>query len=899
MNDNQNQKQKQKKCDSGFIRYYELPPLADVTMSEEADSHHVNMVIKDTLIIHHARIIDVTTLRDLHVGLPRGSYGFLFRGQRISGGGGGGIGGGGNNNNLDVGDIVGQHYSAFGDYNMQQDVGSQSCSTKPVGGGEVNPPREYFCAVSTLEEAQSWVIALQWSVAVCQKTMLRHSLSDSDNDNDTDNDHKNLTREGKKNNSNDYSAKTITSIATPTSTTTTTANSNKQSKSGRILVTKVFGFRIIQVDNSTKSTMTKRRRNGSSKSNSSTDDSTSSDVSIFRHYFHCCRWEVAYEVALLLVEKTSSKVEERRILLTAMQLGVMLEEMSKSIKRNRTIMVPFLDDLQQQTENLPRFICNNRNRSKNNYYGECTPEIFEASVAKMDGILRALAMEAVAVNSVNFRQVFALDIDRPPIEEVCWWKKQKCSSIGGGGSRTINSNKLEEKPDRIITPVFFRQVRPIPSTVSMDDYVRQWLTRPTSSSYAVRRRWQLRAQFWIFQRPWLLVGTFGVVLALIYPVSQIYQRNMTSITIRLDILLVACGISYWLGQRRTQPTKQRKSRYSYSSRGTARNAAPTSSVRMAESKIMDEQESGSNQSFPSNNVPISSDTSQIISKEEDTIEESPSDESVLDGEDLDYLDCEFENDENSNVGKLSSPIPQYPDNDGSSCWSEPPDPAIFHVRGSNYLEDKVKIPSGRSPFKCRGVDLWMTDNPERHIARHPNVLGGKIHEEDTFLVNFLLPFGNFVAYFSVPPISEFPNKEVASVWSSFVDGDQQYRDARLKLLPVVIDGPWIVKAAVGNGKAPALLGKVIPLQYFFRKPEGTKKGIYEVDVIITASSIAKGILSVVKGQSNSLTIAFALIIEAATHIELPETVLCSYQIHALNLDDCPHLPDFNLDDVKE
>jgi hypothetical protein len=858
-------------------------------MPEEADSHHVNMVIKDTLIIHHARIIDVTTLRDLHVGLPRGSYGFLFRGQRI--GVGGGIGGG--NNNLDVGDIIGLNYSAFGDY-MQHDVVSQSCSTKPVGGGEVNPPREYFCAVSTLEEAQSWVIALKWSVAVCQKTMLRHSLSDSDKD--TDNDHNNITREGKNKNINNDSAKTITSIATPTSSTT--AN-NKQSKSGRILVTKVYGFRIIQVDNSAKSIITKRRRNGSSKSNSSTDDSTSSDVSIFRHYLHCCRWEVAYEVALLLVEKTGNKVEERRILLTAMQLGVMLEEMSKSIKRNRTIMVPFLDDLQQLTENLPRFICNNMNKNKNKYYGQCTPQIFEASVAKMDGILRALAMEAVAVNSVNFRQVFVLDIDQPLIEEVCWWKKQKCSSIGVG-VRTINSNKLEEKPDIITTPVFFRQVRPIPSTVSVDDYVRQWLTRPTlSSSYAVRRRWQLHAQFWIFQRPWLLVGTFGVVLALIYPVSQIYQRNMISITIRLDILLVTCGISYWLGQRRTQPTKQRKSQYSYSSRGTARNVAPTFSMRTGESKTMDEQESGSNQNFPSNNVPISSDTSQIMSKEEDIIEESPSDESVLDGEDLDYLDCEFENDENSNVGKLSSPIPQYPDNDGSSCWSEPPDPAIFHVRGSNYLEDKVKIPSGRSPFKCRGVDLWMTDNPERHIARHPNVLGGKIHEEDTFLVNFLLPFGNFVAYFSVPPISEFPNNEVASVWSSFVDGDQQYRDARLKLLPVVIDGPWIVKAAVGNGKAPALLGKVIPLQYFFRKPVGTKKGIYEVDVIITASSIAKGILSVVKGHTNSLTIAFALIIEAATHEELPETVLCSYQIHALNLDDCPHLPDFNLDDVEE
>lgn len=275
-----------------------------------------------------------------------------------------------------------------------------------------------------------------------------------------------------------------------------------------------------------------------------------------------------------------------------------------------------------------------------------------------------------------------------------------------------------------------------------------------------------------------------------------------------------------------------------------------------------------------------------------TAEES--DESVVEEGD-DYRHDVVE----KNIGKLSSPIPQYPDNDGYSCWSEPFDPSIFHVRGENYFEDKIKIPSGRSPFKCRGVDLWLTDNPERHISRHPDVLGGKLGEEHTFLVNFLLPFGNFVAYFSIPPLPEFPNKEVADVWSKFVNGDQQYRDARLKLLPVVIDGPWIVKAAVGNGKTPALLGKVIPLQYFFEQPEGVKKGIYEVDVIITASSIAKGILSVVKGHTKALTIAFALIIEAATREELPETVLCSFQVHSLDLDVCPHLPEYHIEESLE
>lgn len=191
----------------------------------------------------------------------------------------------------------------------------------------------------------------------------------------------------------------------------------------------------------------------------------------------------------------------------------------------------------------------------------------------------------------------------------------------------------------------------------------------------------------------------------------------------------------------------------------------------------------------------------------------------------------------------------------------------------------------------------MTDNPERHIARHPSVLGGKLGEEDTFLVNFLLPFGNFVSYFSIPPIKDFPNKQVADVWTKFINGDQQYRDARLKLLPIAQEGPWIVKAAVGNGTAPALLGKVMPLQYFFRHPEGDKKGIYEVDVIITASTIAKGILGVVKGHTNMLTLAFALIIEASEQEELPETILCSFQVHYINLEDCPMLPACNLDDV--
>jgi len=238
---------------------------------------------------------------------------------------------------------------------------------------------------------------------------------------------------------------------------------------------------------------------------------------------------------------------------------------------------------------------------------------------------------------------------------------------------------------------------------------------------------------------------------------------------------------------------------------------------------------------------------------------------------------------------LSSPLPLFPANHGTSCWSKP-DHNIFMVRGATYLEDRTKTPSAPAVFQCRGVDVWITDNAERNISRHPSVLGGQLHKEDTFIVNFLLPFSNFVAYFTVPPIEEMP-ANIADVWCKFVKGDQQYRDRKLKLLPVVVDGPWIVKKAVGPGTSPAMVGRDLPLQYYFTEPTATKKGVYEVDVLVTASRIARGILNVVKGHTKSLSIAFAFIIEASEEAQLPETVLCAFQVHSLHLEDCPNLPD--------
>jgi len=241
-------------------------------------------------------------------------------------------------------------------------------------------------------------------------------------------------------------------------------------------------------------------------------------------------------------------------------------------------------------------------------------------------------------------------------------------------------------------------------------------------------------------------------------------------------------------------------------------------------------------------------------------------------------------------GNLSSPLPLWPAS-SSNCWSEP-EGSLFKVRGATYFKDKIKIPSGPSAFPCRGVDLWLTDNAMSHIARHPSMLGGRFREEKTFVVNFLMPWGNLVSYYKMPDSGSIPGG-LGKVWDKFVKGDQKYRDARLKILPVVVEGPWICQKAIGPGNAPAVIGKALPVHYY------STDNYFEVDFVVMASSVARGILSIVKSHTKSITIDLAFIIEGSEPDQLPENVLAAFRLHNLDPDKCPVLPPFSEEEDQE
>lgn len=941
--------------DNGLVRYYELPNSKHGNTGEEMDSYLLKCVIS---ITGGSRILDGTTLRDMHVGLPRGSYGFVFRGQKIASFD--------EKHRAAVSEMSSSYVTNLLSPTMSSahdDLQYSSCLGNPIE----SDPRDFLCAVATLEEAQMWVVALQWAASPVSRSSVSpwwaspQSTPDIIFTSKKSNDHQLPVVESNRDLESYYSSREswpsrsaiardvaasfpddernskINSVKLPRMVDTSSSTLQ-----GEVVVSKVVRYKTV------------RTRPGVS-----------------------FQFEIAYEIHCLLVELNDTDDNLQKLgAKEAKSVGVRHRYVAEQWSMYRTAddfrtlitnlckeLGPSLLDRAQlgPIKQLPRWI------------NKPTPFELQNSLSIVDSILRSLVMDVAMVNAQAMKAFLGLlndstkeqarlnDFDTIPIlSSLPFWKLHD--------------------PEIVITrsPVAVSEDMPV------DHFVKQWLISRTAIASAQK----IDVATFLLQRPlWIACG-IGFTTFAGGPMSRFlghhYSCNMPTITIRLDFLVAswmgaAClGARYlendmmksiWISnsddekvlkekltsENRSDTLRSSNLAYSNQSNNDMQNknkqvqapyvASSLPAMNRAKEAVL-------SHGFSSNTVPTPNERDEessssgirdgneddeddgVILSAGELIGESDGNNDVCSTDDDDsVVATPFENEVVAGVlvgpfyyqqteNHVSSPLPRYhPDTAATTSWSQPSVgnmtceehsyPVTFYVRGEKYLHDKVKIPSGAPALKCRGVDLWITDNPERHIARHPAMLGGKLQEKDTFLVNFLLPFGNFVAYFEIPPLSEFPNDKIRNVWSKFINGDQLYRDARLKLLPVVVEGPWIVKTAVGPGKSPALLGKVIPLQYFFRFPnkiendsnaesvgDGTaKKGIFEVDVIITASTIAKGILSIVKGHTQSVSLAFAFIIEGSKQDELPETVLCSCQIHSVHLEKCPLLPPCNLDEI--
>jgi hypothetical protein len=192
-----------------------------------------------------------------------------------------------------------------------------------------------------------------------------------------------------------------------------------------------------------------------------------------------------------------------------------------------------------------------------------------------------------------------------------------------------------------------------------------------------------------------------------------------------------------------------------------------------------------------------------------------------------------------------------------------------------------------------------------NVGTNDFLLGGRLREMPTFIINFRLPWGILLFYFEIPErfvpfvraayedgvelpgLDDMPPAERCV--SRFLMKDAAHKNGTFKIIPVVIDGPWVVRSVVG-GK-PAIVGNKLPTEWHYSAAEKGKALYLEVDLDIAASSAARGILSVTRSYTQILTLNLGFVVQGNEEDELPEQMLVGTRLHGIDPLTSPAYPE--------
>ncbi|KAJ4778086.1 Protein ENHANCED DISEASE RESISTANCE 2 [Rhynchospora pubera] len=226
------------------------------------------------------------------------------------------------------------------------------------------------------------------------------------------------------------------------------------------------------------------------------------------------------------------------------------------------------------------------------------------------------------------------------------------------------------------------------------------------------------------------------------------------------------------------------------------------------------------------------------------------------------------------------------DNEKSrDCWRLS-DGNNFRVRSKHFVYNKSKIPAGKHIMELVAVDWFKDVRRMDHVARRKGCAVQVAAEKGLFSVaiNIQVPGStnySMVFYFVMKGLKP------GSLLQRFVDGDDEFRNSRFKIIPSVPKGSWIVRQSVGSN--PCLLGKALDITYI-RGPS-----YLEIDVDIGSSTVANGVLGIVCGVITTLVVDMAFLIQANTPDELPERLIGAVRVSHIELSSAitPVLEDSN------
>ncbi|EQC35962.1 hypothetical protein SDRG_06704 [Saprolegnia diclina VS20] len=216
-------------------------------------------------------------------------------------------------------------------------------------------------------------------------------------------------------------------------------------------------------------------------------------------------------------------------------------------------------------------------------------------------------------------------------------------------------------------------------------------------------------------------------------------------------------------------------------------------------------------------------------------------------------------------------------------WREP-SPSEFRVRSKKYLTDSVKEAVDHPKCDLVWVDVFQGKKEAfLHAAARRDGVVAHFHTlypaNELFVLNIILPGKpevTYVNYFALrTPVAGTEDSAFGRLWRAFLDGSDEFRNARLKLIPRIVHGPWMVRKAVGS--KPFILAKALPIQWF------RGKHYLEAVVDVSSDAVARKVTSMCRMCVSSLTVDIGLVLEGQKEDELPEAMLGCVQYDRLDM----------------
>lgn len=238
------------------------------------------------------------------------------------------------------------------------------------------------------------------------------------------------------------------------------------------------------------------------------------------------------------------------------------------------------------------------------------------------------------------------------------------------------------------------------------------------------------------------------------------------------------------------------------------------------------------------------------------------------------------------------------------------------TRASVLEENDLILPSFIVDPLCklRGMDLFLSDDPPGEIWKQPMLKDGGLRDMPTFIANLMLPFGNITAYFALPDwvesLSNIPEEEVddpadVKALKRFLMGNNEYRNARLKVIPCLVDGPLAIRlikpkpmeVCVHTDKHPAFWTDVdMSIDSFTNK---TSQMVMEVDIDFISNRSYRKLFSLVRPHMPSLTIDVAFVASKPKNstIEEPSVCLGIWRIDKVDFERCAVFPESTIEET--